>query len=52
MHYRNKSILISYEGIEVDAESLWLRKGQLMVLVDDDQYVTTPFSEDKFFIEK
>ncbi|MEC5156663.1 hypothetical protein [Chryseobacterium sp. MP_3.2] len=48
-HYRNKIALISYEGIEVDEASLWLRKGELMVLVDDDQYVTYPFSESKFY---
>ncbi len=49
IHYRNKINLISYEGIEVDVESLWIRKGELMVLIDDDQYVTAPFSETKFY---
>lgn len=48
-HYRNKINLISYEGIEVEVESLWIRKGELMVLVDDDQYVTFPYSETKFY---
>ncbi len=30
----------SLEGVLVDAFSLWERKGELMVLVDKDQYVT------------
>ena len=49
VHYRNKINIISYEGIEVDVESLWIRKGELMVLIDEDQYVTFPFSESKFY---
>lgn len=49
MYYRNKINIVSYEGIEVEVESLWKRKGELMVLVDDDQYVTFPFSETKFY---
>ena len=38
--YRNKIDLTSIEGIEVDAGSLWQLKGNLLVLEDDDQYVT------------
>lgn len=49
VHYRNKINIISYEGIEVEVESLWIRKGELMVLIDDDQYVTAPHSESKFY---
>ena len=49
MYYRNKIALISYEGIEVEAASLWKRKGELMVLVDEDQYVTFPYSESTFY---
>lgn len=49
MYYRNKINVVSYEGIEVEVESLWKRKGELMVLVDDDQYVTYPYSETKFY---
>lgn len=48
-YFRNKIDIISFEGIHVEAESLWVKKGQLMVLVDDDQYVTFPFSESKFY---
>jgi hypothetical protein len=38
--YRNKTDLVSIEGIEVDAGSLWQLKGSLLVLEDEDQYVT------------
>ena len=38
--YRNKTDLISIEGIHVDAGSLWHYKNELMVLDDADQYVT------------
>lgn len=48
-YYRNNITLLSYQGVEVDEASLWLRNGELMVLVDDDQYVTYPFSEEKFY---
>lgn len=49
-YYRNKLDMISYENVHVDAESLWEKKGDLMVLVDDDQYVTFPFDENKFYL--
>jgi hypothetical protein len=50
--YRNTKDLISYEGILVDAESLWKKEGELMILVDDDQHITTFFDEDIFKEEK
>lgn len=49
MHYRNKIELTSYEGVDVEAESLWIKKGELMVLVDEDQHCTTVYSEVKFY---
>ena len=48
-YYRNKTTILSYQGVEVDEASLWLRNGELMILVDDDQHVTYPFSEEKFY---
>lgn len=48
-YYRNKLDIISFERIYVEQDSLWERRGDLMVLVDEDQYVTYPFEEDKFF---
>lgn len=48
-YYRNNITILSYQGVEVDVASLWLRNGELMVLVDDDQYVTYPYSEEKFY---
>lgn len=40
MYYRNTIDVISIEGIEVEAQSLWVKKNNLLELVDDDQYVT------------
>lgn len=48
-YFRNKIDIISFEGIHVEAESLWVKKGQLMVLVDEDEYATFPYSETKFY---
>ncbi|WP_267281620.1 hypothetical protein [Chryseobacterium luquanense] len=50
--YRNYNDLISMQGIPVDAGSLWRKQGQLMVLVDDDQYVTHAYEEAEFYEEK
>lgn len=51
MYYRNSIDVISKEGIEVEAQSLWQLKNQTLVLVDDDQYathdVTVEFAETK-----
>ncbi len=47
--YRNKQALISNEGVEVDSESLWIKKGELMILVDDDQYITYPYYINAFY---
>lgn len=49
--YRNYNDLVSFEGIPVDAGSLWRKQGQLMVLVDDDQYATHAFDEAEFYEE-
>lgn len=48
-YYRNKIDIISNEGIYVDVESLWRLVGELLILVDEDQYVSFPFSETKFY---
>jgi|TARA_Y100000589_G_C27083425_1_gene600662 hypothetical protein len=44
--YRNKTDLTSIEGIEVDAGSLWKLENDILVLVDEDQYVTHLLTED------
>ena len=49
IHYRNKIDLLSKEGIFVEVESLWRREGDSMILVDEDQYATFPYSETKFY---
>ena len=48
-YFRNRIDLISYEGIHIEAESLWEKRGELMVLVDEDQYITYPFNANKFY---
>ena len=50
MYYRNLEDLISLEGIEVEAGSLWKleRNGKRLVLVDDDQYCSAPMDQSKF----
>lgn len=47
--FRNLIDITSFEGELVDAESLWQKKGELMVLVDDDRYASTPYDETKFY---
>ena len=48
-YYRNRIEIISFEGEMIDADSLWQKKGELMVLVDDDRYASTPYDENKFY---
>lgn len=51
-YYRNYNDLLSNEDIPVDAGSLWKKQDQLMVLVDEDQYVTHAYDEAEFYEEK
>lgn len=48
MYYRNSKDLVSIEGIEVEAGSLWKRvqENPFLVLVDHDQYVSSHLDED------
>ena len=48
-HYRNKIDITSLEGEHIDADSLWKKNGELMVLVDEDRYASAPFDEKKFY---
>ena len=49
MEYRNEEDLVSIEGIEVEAGSLWeLQSDNLLVLVDDDQYASYYLDDEKF----
>lgn len=48
-YYRNRIEIISFEGEIVDADSLWEKKGELMVLVDDDRYASTAYDKTKFY---
>lgn len=42
-YYRNNVALLG-----IDEQSLWERKGDMMVLVDQDQYVTHLYQSDLF----
>ena len=50
MNYRNKKDLVSIEGIEVEAGSLWKFTPdlELVVLVDDDQFASHELDSRKF----
>ena len=42
--YRNKIDLTSKQGVIVDAGSLWRLKDGIMVLVDEDQHITSDYN--------
>lgn len=49
--YRNIEEVYSDQGIAVDEGSLWMLKANnRLVLVDDDQYITTAYNHLKFKI--
>lgn len=50
MHYRNNADLLSSEGLEIEATSLWLLQEdhETLVLVDDDMYASHPLDLTKF----
>ncbi len=50
MYYRNIKDLVSIEGIEVEAGSLWEEhpKKAFLELVDDDQYASSHLDEENF----
>ena len=48
-YYRNRIEIISFEGEIIDADSLWQKKRELMVLVDDDRYAYTLYYKKKFY---
>jgi len=50
MYYRNIYDLISSEGIEVEAGSLWRNSpnGKKLFLVDEDQFASTALDESNF----
>ncbi|MDK7375997.1 MULTISPECIES: hypothetical protein [Weeksella] len=50
MTYRNNVSIISIQGIEIDEGSLWKfdPKLNLMILVDEDQYITAKPNDKQF----
>lgn len=51
-YYRNYNEIIDPFGVVVDAGSLWEKQGDIMVLVNDDEYVSVPYNEVEFYEEK
>ena len=47
-YYRNTKEIQSYEGVAIEPGFLWEKRGQLMVLVDDDEYITCAYDENCF----
>ena len=47
--YRNVKDVVSIEGVQVDAGSLWILS-EVLTLIDDDQYVTHDLT-DAFVVE-
>ena len=50
MQYRNIVSVVSLQGIEIDEGSLWTfdKNQNLLILVDDDEYITHKPSNDLF----
>lgn len=48
--YRAKVNIRADNGTVYYAQTLWARKENLMILVDDDEYITTDFKEDLFTV--
>jgi hypothetical protein len=48
--YRNLHPVASHQGVEIDKGSLWHREADknFLVLVDEDEYITTDFILDFF----
>ena len=48
MYYRNKIDIVTDQGVEVDAGSLWIRDEDQMILDDDDQHITADYNPEEF----
>lgn len=49
-YYRNKTDITSIEGIHVDRGALWVLENDILVLEDEDQYVTHLLTDD-FYLQ-
>lgn len=48
--YRNKVKIISHENRSVDPNSLWRKRGHLMVLEDENNFTSAPYDSKKFML--
>ena len=46
--YRNKTQLVLDDGTEVDAGQLWKLQHEYLIMVDDDEYVSSDFDPNAF----
>lgn len=51
-YYRNSKLMHTKQGGEIETGSLWKEKDGELVLVDDDQYASSPITEDFVLISK
>lgn len=50
--YRNKADLETNKGYQVEKGSLWLRRGNNMILVNDDEFVTCNYNDNQAQFEQ
>ncbi|MEI7487455.1 MAG: hypothetical protein WCJ72_08610 [Chryseobacterium sp.] len=50
-YYRNYNEIADEYGVVIDADSLWEKQDDIMVLVNDDEYITVKYEESEFYKE-
>lgn len=46
----NEEVFVKDSGVNVEAGSLWIKRGKDCVLIHDDEHVTSSWDENKFII--
>lgn len=46
--YRNRTRLINQHKFEIEPQSLWLKRGDTLMLIDDDNFIDCDFNEKLF----
>lgn len=46
MYYRNKILMHTKQGGEIETGSLWKANDGVLTLVDDDQFAESPITDD------
>lgn len=42
--FRNKTNLVTQNDYQIEAGNLWLRRGEELLMISDDEFVQTPFN--------